>query len=253
MGIVVQERDRRLLRELAVMRVVDREQAKLAAGFKSTTRANHRLLVLTKAGLLRRFFLGTSGGGKKALYALSPKGALLVDVPLRGPRRKADEILVADFFVVHQLHINQVYCAAKFQAIPVPQAKFVRWLAFHEPFAPGTSLIPDGYFEVSTEQKALCAFLEVDLTHEGLRVWQGKVEAYLRYAASGEFQRVSHQRQFRVLVIANSERRLHSLRKCVAGITDKVFWFTSFDFVNRGGLWSSIWFRVKGDQQQSLI
>ena len=57
------------LAELAVMRVVDREQAKIVAGFGSTTRANARLLALTRAGLLRRFFLGTTGAGQKALYA----------------------------------------------------------------------------------------------------------------------------------------------------------------------------------------
>ena len=36
--------------ELAVMRVIDREQAKVVAGFGSTTRANARLLKLTRAG-----------------------------------------------------------------------------------------------------------------------------------------------------------------------------------------------------------
>ena len=57
-GLVVQSRDRRLFEELPVMRVVDREQAKIVAGFGSTTRANARLLALVRAGLLRRFFLG---------------------------------------------------------------------------------------------------------------------------------------------------------------------------------------------------
>src|SRR5579863_3232566 len=91
-GTILQDRDRHLLRELAVMRVIDREQAKCVAGFGSTTRANDRLLGLTRAGLLRRFFLGTKAGGKKAIYALSPNGAKLVDVPLRRPRRKQNEV-----------------------------------------------------------------------------------------------------------------------------------------------------------------
>ena len=91
-GLVVQPRDMKLLGELAIMRVVDREQAKIVAGFGSTTRANARLLALTRAGLLRRFFLGS----RKSLYALSEKGAQLAEVPLRGPRRKANEMLVAD-------------------------------------------------------------------------------------------------------------------------------------------------------------
>ena len=41
--MIVQTRDLHLLRELSVMRVIDREQAKVVAGFTSTTRANTRL------------------------------------------------------------------------------------------------------------------------------------------------------------------------------------------------------------------
>src|SRR5713101_7179496 len=74
-GVVVQARDRRLLEELAVMRITDREQAKIVAGFGSTTRVNARLLALTRAGLLQRFFLGTNFAGRKAIYSLSRKGA----------------------------------------------------------------------------------------------------------------------------------------------------------------------------------
>ena len=109
-GMILQDRDRHLLKELAVMRVIDREQAKCVAGFGSTTRANRRLLLLTRAGFLRRFFLGTVGGARKALYALSMKGALLVDVPYRGPRRATDQTLAGDLFTAHQLRINELYC-----------------------------------------------------------------------------------------------------------------------------------------------
>lgn len=251
--IVIQERDCQLLRELAVMRVIDREQAKCVAGFRSTTRANHRLLALTKAGLLRRFFLGTSGGGKKALYALSPKGATLVDVPLRGPRRNRNEVLVADFFVTHQLQINQVFCRVKYQRIPCPGARFLRWVSFYEPISTTSSLIPDGYFEVADSERVLAAFLEVDLGHEALRIWKAKVDAYLQYAVSGEFQNQSKQAQFRVLVITNSERRLQSIRSAVAVATEKIFWFSSFDSINRDGFWSPVWFRPKGDERLSLL
>lgn len=119
-SLIIQARDLELLRELAVMRVADREQVKIAAGFGSTTRVNTRLLSLTRAGLLRRFFLG-SGGGRKALYALSPKGAQLIGVPCRGPRRPQNGMLIADFYVQHQLTINAVYCNLKFGTIHVPR------------------------------------------------------------------------------------------------------------------------------------
>src|SRR5262245_58423572 len=113
-GLVIQERDRQLLREISVMRVVDREQAKIVAGFGSTTRANARLLGLTRHGVLRRFFQGTTAGGAKALYAISEKGARLAGVPETGPRRAQDRSVVADFFIQHQLAINDVYCALKY-------------------------------------------------------------------------------------------------------------------------------------------
>jgi hypothetical protein len=252
-GIVLQERDRHLLKELAVMRVIDREQAKCVAGFGSTTRANSRLLALTRAGLLRRFFQGTTAGGKKALYALSQTGANLVGAPYRGPRRGRDEILVADFFVTHQLCVNQIYCALKYTPIPIPDARFLRWVSFHSPIDPGSSLIPDGYVEVGIAQKVLAAFLEVDLGHESRAVWRTKIQAYLRYAVSGDFATQIGPPQFRTLVVTNSLRRMASLRAATAALTDKIFWFTTLDSITRDGFWSPIWQRPKDDRRQPLL
>jgi hypothetical protein len=252
-GIVVQDRDLNLLRELAVMRVVDREQAKVVAPFQSTTRANVRLLALTRAGLLRRFFLGTSGGGKKALYALSPNGAKLAEVPYRGPRRRRDEVFVADFFVTHQLSINNLYCRLKYHPIPMENTKFVRWMSFFEPLQSGHSLIPDGYAEIAHPTGTLAAFLEIDLGTEGLTVWKGKVREYLGYALSGVFPKQFSNERFRVLVIANSERRLQSIRTAVAAETEKIFWFTTIESIESDGFCSPIWLRPKGEERRSLL
>ena len=252
-GIIVQDRDRHLLRELGVMRVMDREQAKCVAPFGSTTRANVRLLALTRAGLLRRFFLGTSGRAKKSLYTLSQKGADLVNVPYRGLRRAKDEILVADFFVSHQLAVNDLYLIVKYRPIPVADASFVRWVSFPEPIEPGTQLIPDGYLEVRTSDRIIAAFLEVDLGHESRAVWRRKVQEYIRYAVSGKFRDRFGQPQFRTLVAADSARRVDSLRTATAAITDKIFWFTTLESIHREGFWSAIWDRPKGGQHQSLL
>ena len=219
-GLIVQPRDLELLWALSVMRVADREQLKIAAGFGSTTRINTRLLALVRAGLLRRFFLG-SGGGRKALYALSIKGAQVIQVPCRGPRRRQNEMLIADFFVQHQLSINAVYCDLKFGTIPVSQVRFVNWLAFNAPLVAGLSLIPDGYFEFATPSGIDASFIEIDLGHEGLAVWKEKTRHYVQLALSGEYERQFRQPRFRVLVLANSERRLHSIRSAVAGVDRK--------------------------------
>jgi hypothetical protein len=252
-GIVLQKRDRHLLQELGVLRVIDREQAKTVAGFHSTSRANVRLLRLTQAGLLRRFFLGTKGAGQKALYALSAKGAEIAGVPLRGPKRRNDESLAADYFIEHQLTVNRMYCALKYGPIPVSRVKFLRWLTFHEPLTRSIPLIPDGYAELQTAEGILVAFLEVDLGHERRGVWKAKVRHYLQLALSGECKRLFGQSRFRVFVLAPTERRASSIRKTVAEITEKIFRVTTIEAAERNGLFGPIWFRPKGATQEHLI
>jgi hypothetical protein len=252
-GIILQDRDRHLLRELGVMRVIDREQAKIVAGFGSTTRANTRLLALTRAGFLRRYFLGTVGGARKSLYLMSEKGAELVGVPYRGPRRVSNQILAADFFAMHQLEINDVYCILKYRPAPESDMRLARWESFYQPVASGTTLIPDGYAEIASPQKTIAAFLEIDRGNEARSVWQRKVEAYLAYALSGSFARRFGRDQFRVIAVANSEGRMASLRRVTARTTEKIFWFTSREAMHRDGFWSAIWLRPTGDARQQLF
>jgi hypothetical protein len=235
------------------MRIVDREQAKCVAGFGSTTRANTRLLALTNARLLRRFFLGTTASGRKVLYSMSKRGADLVEVPYRGLRRGSDETLITDFFVTHQLLVNEIFCTAKYRPIPIPGVQFVQWRSFYKSMDAAIPLIPDGYVEVKTQAKTLAAFLEVDLGNESRSVWRAKIQSYLRYAVSGSFERQFAHPQFRTLVVANSKRRLQSLREATAELTDKIFWFTTFESITKLGFWSPIWNRPKDNQAQPLI
>lgn len=248
--VIPQERDLRLLRELAVMRVVDREQAKVAAGFSSTTRANARLLALTEAKFLKRFFWGSVGGARKSLYSLSERGANLAGVPYRRPRRGEGQILAGDSFTAHQLEINKVYCTLKYRPLP-DGVRLIRWLSFQTPVA-GT-LIPDGYAEVAMTARTQALFAEVDLGTEGRKVWQAKVEAYLAYAASGNFGREFGQPQFRVLAVTNSEPRLTALRIATAALTEKVFRFTTLDRIARESFWAAIWQKPKGDAREAIL
>lgn len=250
-GLVIQDRDRRLLSELAVMRVVDREQARIASGFNSTTRVNTRLLALSRAGLLRRFFWGPAGVGRKLLYALSVRGAEQVGVSVRGPRRRNNEVLVADYFISHQLSINQLYCALKYGALPRP-ISFERWISFPEPLAERVRLIPDGYVELKTPAGIMAAFLEVDLGHERGAVWKEKLKKYLEFAVSGNFERLFGPKQFRVLVVTNSERRLLSIRNVVRASTRKLFWFSTMQAINSNGFFGRVWLRPEGNTFESL-
>jgi hypothetical protein len=249
--MIVQPRDREFLKELSLLRVADREQVKIVARFGSTTRVNARLLKLTRAGFLRRFFLG-SGGGRKALYALSEKGARLVDAPAHGPRRPQGAMLVADLFVEHQLAVNSIYCAVKFAQVPVEGIGFHRWMAFQEPVAPELALIPDGYVEFVAPSGIIAAFLEMDLGTEGLTIWKEKTKKYLELALSGAFERTFGRDRFRVLVVAHSERRLDSIRKAVAGVTEKIFRFATLEDA-RNQFFGAVWMKPTTNKRESLF
>jgi hypothetical protein len=248
----IQERDRHLLRELGIMRVIDREQAELVAGFPSFRRANRRLLALTREGLLRRIFIANSIIGQKALYALSPKGAalagaLLPALPLRQTQFGASP------FLLHRLAINEIYLTAKYRALPCSDMRLIRWIAFREPLTQAIPLTPDGYFESASGNSVKAMFLEVDLGTEAIPVWQRKTQLYVQMALSGQFTELFRQPQFRVLVVATTELRLRHIRTAIAKATDKIFWLSTLAQIKQRGFWSPIWLRPTGDSPQPLL
>jgi len=251
--MILQARDRRFLRELAKLRIVDRQQAQLIAGFRSKSRANVRLLLLVRAGLLKRLSIGTVAGGRKGLYCLTTAGAASAGVPSsNAPQRKSDSLLIIDPFIEHQLALNSVILQLQHSDLPAGVV-FKQWLTFSRPISQRVPLIPDAYIELGTSDGPKCLFLEVDRGTESSRVWEKKTDAYLGFAVSGEFQNVFAQSQFRVLVIVPSERRLQSLRRVVLRKTEKVFWFRSFNSINSEGFWSPQWSRPPGDQRIPLL
>ena len=172
---------------------------------------------------------------------------------LPGIKRAAGRLIVGDRFVEHQFGVNQVYLALKYAPAPTPDIRLLRWRGFREPISEAIKLTPDAYFELEASKTARPMFLEVDLGTEGLTVWQQKTGYYLQLAISGQFQKLFHQPQFRVLVVAATERRLRNLRQTIAKQTDKIFWFTNIESINRCGLFAPIWLRPKGDQPATLL
>jgi hypothetical protein len=250
--LLLQKRDLTLLAETGIMRLIDRDLAKVIGRFGCTRRVNARLLKLTRAGLLNRFFVGTIGAGRKAIYTLSRKGSALVASPHRMVSRRFGQTVVGDLFVDHQMHINQVYAAAKFGTL-TEAVSFLSWRDFAKPFSASAQLVPDAYFELRTPAGIHACFLEVDMGTETRAVWERKVRAYLHVALSGEFRRVFAHPQFKVLVLANSERRLANIRGVIAKQTDKIFYLATFEVINLGNLWSPLWLRPRGEERQRIL
>lgn len=252
MRLILQERDIRLLRTLSILRIIDRRQASLIAPFTSTTRVNSRLHKLNQAGLLKRFFFVSALGGKRAVYSLSKKGAEVSGVTANPINRPADSFLIGDKFVAHQLAINDVYCAAVSKT-PESEPNIQNWQVFSKQVSPSAPVIPDAYFEIRTIENIRPAFLEVDLGTEAFPVWKKKVQGYMGFATSGEFEKQFGHSRFRVLVILSSDARLHSLRTHISKTTSKLFYFSTFQKISTEGFWANIWLRPEGTQPQSLI
>lgn len=252
-SVVLTARDLKILRALLIGRVLDCAQVMTIAGFRIVRRANYRLLKLVRAGLLKRFFVGTEAGGQKALYALSAKGAAVIGEPSQQIiQRKHDQLLVSDAFIAHQLAVNTAWILIQFTALP-EGIELIRWLSFREPITPSAPIVPDAYFELKNEKGILPMFLEVDRGTEPQRVWTKKIELYLRLALSGEFKSKFNQERFRVLVVALSERRLENIRRTVRKHTGKIFWFATLNNIKRSGVWSPVWLRALGDSHLSLL
>jgi Replication-relaxation len=247
--ILLTGRDIALLRSLSEVKLLDREQIQRLLDFGSVTRVNDRLSRLHAAGLLHRYFLGTRAGGRKGLYALSARGAASVGRDKAWKLQRAeDELLVGEVFVEHQLAVNWCWISVKCG----PESNLVRFVRFNGPISPSLPLAPDGYAELNVSDAMQPVFLEVDLGTETSRVWDRKVELYLKLASSGEFERLFQQQRFKVAVVCTSERRLQSLRRIVRKHTDKIFYFSLLKTIKRDGMRAPQWLRPEGEQRYPL-
>ena len=215
-GTRLQARDQQLLFHLGRVRIIDRFLAERLAPFGSTPRANARLLQLTRAGYLRRSFLGTINGGRRAVYRRA-------DTP--GSRLRGASL-------EHELVIAEMYTA--FASVSSLTHALVDW--HRRPLSP--AVIPDASLMIQTGSRTVPSFLEVDRGTEALRVIGAKVDAYLDHALVAS-------EPFRVLIVTESERRRENIRRVIAGRTDKLFFLGLLPDLTRNP-WGEMWTRPDG-------
>jgi hypothetical protein len=234
-SLILQPRDRLLLRNLALLRLLDRRQIEQLAGFHSVSRANVRLAKLRRASLISRYFAATATGSRRSVYGLTKQGAAEVPLPHVPLKWKPDSILLGNSFAAHQLALSDIYIGAM-------SGPDIRWWTFSVPPVPSIPIIPDAAIESPTQS----FFLEMDLGTEPTSVWSRKVAHYLKLAASGAFREIVVHPQFAVLVVTDDEERMHLLRRHIAKQTQKLFWFQTLSIIQRQEFWSASWLRSGG-------
>jgi hypothetical protein len=101
-----------------------------------------------------------------------------------------------------------------------------------------TRIIPDAYFALAVSPDAPAAhfFLELDQGTMSNSRWRDKILAYLHFRQSGRSEKYFATRNFRMLTVTTSIRRLENLKRT----TEKAqggqhFWFTTKDQIS---LWN---------------
>ncbi len=248
-------RDRRMIEFLHRFRLLTRDQIMAVAPFHSLTRANTRLAALTRAGVLSRKHLPIypGHGSAQSLYHLGRKAADVVPVDAGSVLQQVRQVSRWDLRQVEHVRaangvliglytaLSRAHSDVRFETEPELRNKFQ-----------GRTLVPDGWIAWAAEGKRFNCFLEIDLHHEGLTDWREKVLGYQTYADSGEHEGQFGFRGFRVLVLAQTARRLSGLRQ-VAVCAGRLFLFGELGVPADTMASEAVWLRAAGADRIRLM
>ena len=266
--MVLQPRDREILKAVNSFRVLSRAQIETLFNFKCVRRVNKRLRKLYDHHYLSRFFLPTIRGSAKAIYYLGPKGIPIVsenfgvDINLIKLKRKATSKLKG-LFLNHALELNDIRIAFSFGLKNYPNMKLERWIddydCTQEYNAPGLGnditkrFRPDGYLRFYYHDNPFGFFLEYDRSTMTLRRFTAKVHSYIEFGNLGYYRRRFGLSEFRVLVITKTGNRLYNLKRAVETINKTIFRFTTIDQIRPNTLFNPIWLRAGEKEKYPLI
>lgn len=233
--LALTERDMRMLVLLYRFRLLNRDQLMAIAPFQSLTRANTRLGALVRAGLLSRkpIPIVPGNGSAQAVYSLGPGSSAFLKVDPSEVRRRARQVRRWDLGQVeHVLAANEVLVRL---GEAIRKSQHLSLISFHtetelrQAFS-GRALVPDGWIAWHDAGLPVNWFFELDLHHEGLTEWRGKLLRYLNYASSGLHKESFGFDSFAVLVVTKTVKRLQSICRLAEPVAD-FFRFATIDSV----------------------
>lgn len=255
------ERDKRVVLAVYRYRLLSSHQIEaLLFGFppdkphSKRSVCQRRLQLLYHHGYLDRLPLPVfpGEGRRPCVYVLDHKGADLVaaqsglDRADLGWRPQYNELGVS--FIQHMLTINDVRLILELLnqggAFSLSQwyddAQF-RSATFKEKVPQqthGTRIArkyPDGYFKLHVPgmNQPASFFLEVDNGTMKNKAWKEKIEAYIEFRSSGRSEQYYGTRNFRLLTITTTSKRLNNLKRTTEKAGGNLFfWFTTQSYLN---------------------
>lgn len=220
------ERDRKIILAVYEHRLLRRDQIERLF-FTQTSSCNQRLMRLYQHGYLERIFKPVSFGSSQAVYALDKNGAdsvakeLGIDRTKINWKRKNNKVEM--LFLEHTLAISEFYTNLILSLRKRPDIELLFWkreskeLNDRVPDPEGRrkylTVSPDAFFGIQTPPGKSYFFLEVDMGTMPLTRFKTKIIAYRQYWKTGKYTERYRFRSFRMITVANTERRLENLQK----------------------------------------
>lgn len=200
----LQDRDLKVLSEIALHGVMTRDQIIALGYFKSVPRANARLGSLVRRRLLKRVNPIDGVSSRQSLYAVPQKASAHLDERiarlLQG--RKQTPRFIAHALMVVDVRIQLERLGAK------------DW--HHEPNVWHKYSIGPHHYECRPDGLAMIAdnhlFVEADRGNASSKALRETFNSYDRYAKSGTFQTAYKAQGFRVLIVTIGKKRALSIR-----------------------------------------
>ena len=259
--LILQSRDIEILKAVYEYRFLSGEQIRNLCGFNCRKRTNDRLRRLYDNWFLsRRLFVGHFE--RQILYFTGPKAVETIVSktgfdPSEVRRKRLKALKTRDSFLAHFLSINNFrysleVCSRKNFRMKTEIWKYKPALFSEEE----ARIYPDAYFRLGCPDKTYNFLLEIDRSTESLKRIKKKIEDYLDYGLTGDFQRqFGFQNQhFRLLIVCKTLIRLKTLLRIIERVTDKSFcWLTVEKNIAPEKILSEIWFRPNKEGRFSLI
>lgn len=257
--------DTRFLKRVQVERVFFSENGRMTETTKA--KANRRLGKLYAHGFVERIFQPVIVGQPPAVYTLGANAYPLLSKILGQERHdlvfKKRNIKVEWLFLNHALGIAEFRVNLDLALRANPSVDLLFWKRESQELNARVSdptgrrkylpVTPDSFFGLKTEQGISYFFVEVDMGTETLKRFSEKIIAYKQYWKSRKYTEAYGYRHFRVLTIAESERRLVNLIDATAKAGGKnMFLFTTFAGIEKAIL-GEVWFSAVSESPVSLI
>jgi len=258
-GIILSVYENRFLKRDQIQRLHFHDASRIACSMRIKKLYEHKFLDRFEKPVVR--------GSHQLVYALDKRGADVVSSALEIDRHKVRwnraNNRVEFLFLEHTLAISEFRVCLNVALTGRP-VELIFWQRGDRTHLRRISVnggkkkyfvvAPDAFFGIQSGRGKHIFFLEVDMGTETLSRFAEKVVAYKRYWKSHQYTEEYGFNHFRVLTVAESERRLANLITATGKAGGRqMFLFTTFGAIDASSPFGRIWLSPHVDSPTSLL